>query len=1068
MLKKLLSVSVLMAFAGGYTQVQGKGNPLPSKGISLVSSEGMSNKSGIALPVTGKITSSDGEALPGVTIKIKGTARGTITGGDGSFKLDVPDGNSVLVISSTGFETQEVTVGSRSVINVVLANDIKSLEEVVVVGYGERKKSDVTGAMVSVGSAELNQRPVANALQGMQGRAAGVDITSNERPGQVGKITIRGVRSLSASNEPLYVVDGIPLTTGVVENGQFKNVATRSDGVQTGGIDNLNPNDIESVDVLKDASATAIYGSRGANGVVIITTKKGKNGKYTLSLNSTFTSENINNSAQLMNASEYIDYRRWSYFYKSTPTLAYPRGDQPTQANDKLIFKGDSDPSAWANIMKGWASGTWDGSKVETTDWIGMVTRPSLTGQHTISVSGGTEKMKAYASFGFLDNQGTVKAQGYKRYTGKLSVDVKPLSWFSMGGVLNTSYSVNEFGQSALVGSNIASSLYESSRRLFSYAVPYDANGVRILQPGNDPLVYTIVDEEKYSQDQRVNLRLFGSFYSELNFGAFSKALDGLKFRVNFGPDVSFNRNGIFLDGNSVTRTGTSYASLSKDQFVSYTLDNMLTYNKTINNKHQIGITALQTQTEYGFESNRMAADNVPFSSQKWNALNITLAQGGWASTLTEKQLRSYMGRINYDYDNRFLLTVSGRFDGASQLAEGNKWAFFPSTALGWRLNNEKFLAEQTWIDALKLRAGVGVTGNAAIDPYATQGGLPPIYYAAGGSLSSGVANNTVLANQNLTWEKTTQFNYGVDFSLFKRNIMGSLDYYTSHTSDLLMLMSIPSTTGFANTYSNVGETASRGVDLTLTSVNLNKRGFEWSTTFNGSWQDNEIVTLSKGKVDDINNKWFIGQSQGVIYDYQSNGLWKDADAAEMAKFNANGSTFTVGSVRPVDQNGDYKIDPNNDRKVLGSTIPRFIVGLTNNFEYKGISLSVMLYGRLGYLYNTGGEALSGRSTQRVVSYYTPNNTNSDYQRPFYSEGAGDVYSPTLGYKDGSFIKVRNISLGYKLPESLNKSLGLSNSRIFFQAQNLGMLYNNIKWIDMDLQSSAWNRGYTFGINVDF
>jgi TonB-linked SusC/RagA family outer membrane protein len=1048
MLKKLLSVSMLIALAGGYTHVQGKEHVVLTRVGGGIASVNMF-KGTVALPVTGKVTGSDGETLPGVTVKIKGTTKGTITGADGSFKIDVPDGNVVLVVSSTGYETQEVNVGSRSVINIILANDVKALEEVVVVGYGERKKSDVTGAMVSVGSAELNQRPVANALQGMQGKAAGVDIQSNERPGQAGKVTIRGVRSLTASNEPLYVVDGIPLVSG--------------------GIDNINPNDIESVDVLKDASATAIYGSRGANGVVLITTKRGKNGKYTLSINSNFTAENIVNFSPMMNAGEYIDYRRWAYYYTSTTSKAYPRGDQPTQANDLEIFSGASDKSAWANILKGWATGTWDGSKVGTTDWLGMVTQTALTGQHTLSVSGGTEKMKAYASFGYLDNQGTIKGQGYKRYTGKLSVDVTPNKWFSMGGILNTAYSINEYGQSG-TASNVAAGLYASARRLFSYAVPFDEAGNRILQPGNDPLVFNIVDEEKYSQDQRVNLRLFGSFYSELNFGGFSKALDGLKFRVNFGPDVSFNRNGFFINALSVANLGgsTNAASLTKFQSTSYTLDNLLTYNKTIG-KSQLGLTALQTQTQYEYDANFLRSNNVAFPSQKWNNLDTAplATTGGYSSDFTQKALVSYMGRVNYDYDNKYLITVSGRADGASQLAEGNKWSFFPSMALGWRVNNEKFLADQAWIDALKVRAGVGVTGNAAIDPYATQGALVNAFYPSGASILSGLVNNKILANQNLTWEKTTQYNYGIDFSFFKRKVSGSLDFYTANTKDLLMLRSLPTVTGYPSTNSNVGETASRGLDLTLTTVNFSKAGFEWSSTFNGSWQENEIVTLSQGKFDDINNKWFIGQSQGVIYDYQANGLWKESDADEMAKFNANGSKFSAGMVRPVDLNGDYKIDANNDRKVIGSTIPKFIVGLTNNFEYKGLSLSVMLYGRLSYLYNTGGESLSGRSSQRQVSYYTPNNTNADYQRPFYTAATGDPYSTSLGYIDGSFIKVRNVSLGYKIPEKLCQKLGVSNARVYVQGQNLGMLYNNINWLDMDVQLNASNRGYTFGINLD-
>ena len=377
-------------------------------------------------------------------------------------------------------------------------------------------------------------------------------------------------------------------------------------------------------------------------------------------------------------------------------------------------------------------------------------------------------------------------------------------------------------------------------------------------------------------------------------------------------------------------------------------------------------------------------------------------------------------------------------------------------------------MSNLTWVDLLKVRAGVGVTGNSAIDPYSTKGGLSPIFYPFGGTITSGVVNLTTLANQDLTWEKTTQFNYGIDFSLFKRKVTGSLDYYTSSTTDLLLLKTIPSVTGFVNTYANVGETASQGIDLTLNTVNLSKGGFEWSTTFNGSWQDNHIVTLANGKVDDINNNWFIGQSQGVIYGYQSNGIWKGTDQAEMAKFNANGQNFSAGLSRPVDQNGDYKIDANNDRVIIGSTIPKFLVGLTNNFEYKGFSLSIFLYGRLSYLFNTGGEGLTGRFNQRVVNYYTEVNTNSDYQKPIYTAGTGDPYSLTLGYKDGSFLKIRNISLGYNLPDKFSKSIGLSHSRVYFQALNPGMIFNNIDWIDMDLRNSAWNKGFSMGINVDF
>lgn len=1007
-----------------------------------VRAQGQTQISGV---VTDAVTS---EPIIGCNITLKGTTSvGTITDVDGNYSMSVPS-EGTLVFSFIGYRDVEIAIDGRSKIDVSLQTNAELIEEVVVIGYGERKKSDVTGAIVSVTAAQINERPVANTLQAMQGRAAGVDISSNERPGQMGSITIRGVRSLTASNSPLYVVDGIPLISG--------------------GIDNINPNDIETIDVLKDASATAIYGSRGANGVVIITTKKGKNGKYTLSINSAVTSETLQNRSTLMNAQEYIEYRRWAKHY-SNPAV-FPRADQPTQANDFTIFLGSSDPSAWNNILKGWSGGTWDGSKIETTDWVGLVTQTALTNQHTISVSGGTDKMKSYASFGYLNNQGTVIGQGYNRYTGKLSVDIAATDWFSFGGSLNTTYGVNEYGQSQAGRNSLVNTvgLYESARSIFAYTVPYDADGNRVEFPGGDIAVKTVVDEAQYSQDQRINLRAFGSMFSQVDFGAFSKVLEGLKFRINFGPDLSFNRNGSFFDAKSVVRAGSSYAGLTKDQAFSYTLDNMLTYNTSFD-KHNLSLMALQTQTRYDYETNSMGADNVPFASQKWNALSTSnLPLSSWSSNLIQRQIRSYLGRINYDFDGRFLVTVSGRYDGASQLSEGNKWAFFPSTAIGWRLDRESFLSDVGWIDQLKLRAGVGVTGNAAIDPYSTKGGLAALFYPFGGTLAPGVANSSTLANQDLSWEKTTQYNVGADFNLFGRRITGSLDYYTSNTTDLLLLKSVPSVTGFINTYANVGETASQGVDLTLNTLNFSRGGFEWNTTFNGSWQDNHIITLADGKNDDINNGWFIGQSQDVIYGYEDGGLWQESDAEEMAKFNANGHKFSAGNARPVDQNGDYKIDANNDRVIIGSTIPKYLLGLTNTFDYKGLSLSIFLYGRMGYWYNTGGEGLTGRFNQRQVDYYTPDNTDSDYQKPIFTEASGDPFYGIRGYRSGSFLKIRNISLGYSLPDKVSNKLGMSHSRIYVQALNPGMVFNKVDWIDLDLRSSAWNRGYTAGINVDF
>ncbi len=1013
-----------------------------------------------AKSVSGKVTDQTGEPLPGVSVVVKGTTNGTITDMDGKYSLSNIPEKGVLQFSFVGMKMQEFSVEGKTSINVTLEDESIGIEEVVAVGYGVQKKSDVTGSLVRVGAEEIRSRPVTNAVQAMQGRAAGVDITSNERPGTVGDITIRGVRSLTASNSPLYVVDGIPMVTGTVDAG-----GNTSNKVTLGGIDNMNPNDIESIDILKDASATAIYGSRGANGVVLITTKKGKSGKLALNFDSSVTTEKIHEFSPLYSAGDYVEYRRWAE-YNAYPTV-YARGDQPTQANDAKIFTGDD--TAWNNILKGWTGSTWDPSKLTTTNWTDYVTRTGVTTQNTLSASGGTDKMKAYGSFGYTDSKGVVKGQGFKRYNANVSVDLTPLKWFSFGGNLNSSYSIQEYGQSTAgnVGVSAQTGLYQSAYGIFTFAQPYDANGNRIDYPGGDIAVKTIIDEELYSQDQRVTFRTFGSLYAQLDLGSMIPALKGLRFRTNFGPDVQSWRDGIYDDGKSVIRSGSAYASLEKRQRVSYTLDHLLYYDTKFG-KHGFGMTLLQSQTQFETESSYMSADNVPFSSQKWNALGAVSSLKSWSSGIVKQSLLSYMARLNYSYTDKYLLTVSGRYDGASVLAPGNKWSFFPSAALGWRMDQENFMKSVNWVTQLKLRLGYGVTGNAAIDPYSTKGRLEAMFYPFGATSTPGQINVTTMANQELGWEKTSQYNAGIDYSIFKSRISGSFDVYTSNTTDLLLKKSIPTVTGFLDTYANIGETKSKGADLSINTINIKTTDFEWSSSINASYQDNQIVSLANGKQDDLNNKWFIGQSQSIVYGYDAAGVWQDSDAAEMAKFNANGHTFSAGNVKPIDQNGDYKIDANNDRVIVGSTIPKYILGITNTFNYKGFELSALLYGRMGYIYNTGGEGMVGRYQQRAVNYWTPTNTNSDYQKPIYSAGYGDQYYESLGYKHGSFLKIRNISLGYNFPERITNKLNISKLRLYVQASNPGFIFSQVSYIDLDTKYHASNRGFVTGISVQF
>lgn len=1020
--------------------------------------------------VKGRITDPAGLPLPGATVLIKGTQKGATSDFDGYYSIKA-DAGTVLVYSFVGSKTQEITVGASAVYDVALKEENNTLEEVVVVGYGVKKKKDLTGSIVSVNAEDIASRPVVNAVQAMQGKAAGVDVSTNERPGTVGNITIRGARSISASNAPLYVVDGIPMNTRLLTDATTGKISVDAN---SGGIDFLNPTDIETIDVLKDASATAIYGSRGANGVVIITTKKGKNGRVTLNYDTSLMTENIHENAPMMSAGEYIEFRRWGRYY-SNPA-AFPKGDAPTVANDELIFLKSADPAAWANIAKGWVDNdgnpatapVWDGSRVATTDWTKFVTRTGVTQQHTLSVSGGTEKIKAYGSFGYLNNEGTLLGQSYKRYNGTANVDITPTKWMSMGVSLNTSYGINEYGQSNVGRTAVTSStgIYNTARTNLPYAVPYDLNGNRIDSPGGDSTIRTPVDEHLYSQDQRITMRAFGSLYTQFDLGGISSKLDGLKYRVNFGPDLTSYRDGVYLDGKSAIRSGTSFASLMKEQTISYTLDNLIFYNKTLGD-HSFGVTLLASQTQYQNEGSSMSANDVKNPENKWNALNpsnVTLA--GYSSSLVESGLLSYMGRVNYSYADKYLVTASGRYDGASQLAEGNKWAFFPSASLAWVMSKESFLSDIAWVNQLKARFGYGVTGNAAVPAYATQPPLTGIVYATG----SGVQNNTSLGNVDLGWEQTTQLNYGLDFALFDNRISGALEYYSSNTEDLLLKSSVPTTLGVKDTYQNIGETKGNGVELTLNTINVTTKDFEWTTNFSGSYQKSEIVSLQNGKFDDINNSLFIGQSQNVIYGFANNGIWKPEDAAEMAKFNAaaGSAVFSFGNARPVDQNGDYKIDANNDRVIIGSKDPKYIAGMTNTFTYKNIELSFFIYGRMGYKYDTLGENEGAKGSQRSINYYNDNNIYSEYQKPIYSAGTGDAYFPILGYREGDFLKMRTISLGYNFDNDLVQKIGLTKLRLYMQAINPFMIYSKVKWTDLDTQTTASNRGFTMGLNVQF
>lgn len=1020
--------------------------------------------------VSGTVVDSTGEPLLGVSVLIKGTSNGMATDIDGKYSLKNVPSDATLEFSYIGYKTVDIKVAGQTEINVTMTEDSAVLDEVVVVGYGVQKKSDVTGALSHIGAEELQSRPVSNAFEALQGKAAGVDITSSERPGTIGTIRIRGERSLKASNDPLYVVDGVPLMSG-------------------SGIETLNPRDIESIDILKDASATAIYGSRGANGVVIVTTKQGKAGQFNLNYSGSVTWQNLVDKNPSMSAAEAIEYRRWAA-YNSDPTkYADPRN--PTKESDAALFGIINDPTGFANIMNGWSSGRWNPNDVIDFDWTGQALRTGVINEHTISASGGTEKLNAFGSFGYLDNKGTQMGQEYNRYTARLGMNITPVKWMTLSMSINASREYQDYGMSSTGASsttNAAAQIYDLYKKSYRWALPYDENGERVKYPGGDNTSYSPINEWDHNVSERETYRVLGSFSAQLHLGEIWKPLKGLEYKIAFGPDYRNWRQGDFMDTESAYKylnTSNNWVRWQQRRDFSWTLDNMITYNNTFNKVHNVGVTLLQTASKWNYEEASMTAENVPQNMYLWNAMGEIkptdeVNKAAWSTNLVERQLESYMIRINYAYNDRYLLTASGRWDGASQLSKGRKWAFFPSMSLGWRIQQESFLRDVTWLNNLKIRAGVGTTGNSAIDPYSTLGAIQSIFVpTATGYNQAYVINeptyfkdNQIMANTEVGWEKTTQWNIGVDFGFLNNRINGSLEYYWSKTSDLLLAMRVPTVTGYSETTANVGKTSNKGVELTINAIPVEIRDFSWTTSFNLGWQKDRIDELAYGKNDDVANKWFIGESLGVHYDYTTERLWQDTpeDLAEIEKWNANGWNFAPGMVKPHDVNGDYNMD-DNDRMIIGRTRPAVTAGWTNTFNFKGLELSCQMYGRFNYYYHIPQYLFGYGNIGSKIDYWTPDNINAEYQKPLLTSvqaGNADQFASAWGYKKANFIRMRNISLGYNFPRNLIQKATLQHLKIYGQVINPFDVYQSIKGFDLDTQMTYYNRSWVIGLEVGF
>lgn len=993
--------------------------------------------------VTGKITSSeDSQGIPGVNVSVKGTNKGTTSDANGNYKI-AADGKAKLLFSAIGFISQEIEVGSKSTIDIKMVSDIQALNEVVVVGYGSQKKSQLTGAISQVSAKQIAEMPITNLGQAMQGRVAGVDVSqSGSKPGSVPKILIRGRRSFNAGNDPLYVVDGIPLSAGY---------------------EDLNPNDVASLEILKDATATAIYGARGANGVVLISTKRGAmKGKTTVSYDNYAGVTSALDKINLFSGAEFAEFIRES-------RRGVVSGSLYKDANGNPVPSGQSDSFADSKLFE---AVELDGiSKGRTTDYQSMLLRQGFQQNHSLGVQGGNDKTQFYLSASYFQDKGISEGLDFTRASLRVNIDHNINNFLKVG---ISSYLMN----SVRNGENL--NPYSFSIQQNPLGKAFDDNGVLIFAPTNDALLTNPLSEivPGAQIDEAKKYRIFNSLYAEV------KILEGLKYRVNFGPDFTIQRNGRFVGAATNARKGGDPQASTNSSFgFNYTLENILSYSKTFNKVHNLGITALHSIQKDNFESNSNSVQGVPAESQQFYNIgnaSIVLPPG---SNLTQWTINSYMARINYDYNEKYLLTLTLRRDGSSRFGENTKYGNFPGIAFGWNISNEPFMKGITGIDLLKLRVSYGSVGNQGVRPYQTQGLLGRTVYAWNNTGAYGYRPSTI-GNPDLKWETSATKNIGLDFSFAKGRVQGSLELYETNTTDLLLSDQLPGSIGFSAVTRNVGETRNRGIELGITTVNANTAsGFKWTTDVMFTKNTEAIVSLYNGAKDDLGNKWFIGQPLSAFFDYKKIGIWQTNEADQAKAFGSR-----VGQIKIQDTDGNGKINA-DDRVILGSDIPDFSAGLTNRFSYKNFDLSFFFFGRFGQLIASGfhqnNNALAGRYQQIKVDYWTPNNPTNEFPQP-NKDQEFPVNNTAIIYFDGTFIKLRNINFGYTFSPKIANKLGMESLRLFSSIQQ-PFIWSTFrsKYNGVDPESQADINGannstsinnsvtpatriITFGLNVKF
>ena len=1029
------------------------------------------------ITVTGRVVDAEtNEPLMGVTVFVVGTQRGTTTGSDGRFSLVVPDNAEVLAFSFIGYVRQEITIGDDTEFNIRLRSDIALLDDVVVVGYGVQRRAEVTGSVTSIRAETIQGTPSSSFENALQGRLAGVNVSeSTGEPGAAPQIIIRGTGSISAGNEPLYVIDGVPMSQNfnLQQNVGSQNpnfTATRINPLAT-----INPSDIESIEVLKDASAAAIYGSRGSNGVILVTTKRGrKDSPPQINIRSYVGVSSAFNTPDLMNAEELIAYT------KDARNNTYLRQQDPTNPNSQF-YNPQYDPNTNAGRAASGATGNhlipeayvnWDGTD---TDWLDLTLDSSVMQNYDMSVSGGSENFTYFLGGGFMDQTGIIDGSGFNRYSINANLTADLSDRIQVGLGLNAAFTEHDrkaanapyFGNppgiiySAMTQSPVVSPFNEDGTYRQLEGSHNDLGGATTTT--NHPLAVRDFIDEKIN-----NNRIFGNIFGTYNI------MENMQFKTLLGYDID-NYQRSFYQGTQLYYRGGAprpYAESTSALGFNWLWENTLNYQTAFGEDHRLDAVVGFTAQRQNDERNRVIAQNFPDDQVRTvNGGQIT----GGDQFIEEWSLVSYLARANYVFKNRYLLTATIRSDRSSRFGANNQTGIFPSASVGWQITNESFMQDQDLFNELKPRLSYGVTGNFLIPNYGSIGLISNNNYILGDQLVSGATPST-LGNADLTWETTRQFNAGLDFAMLEDRIYGSLDYYISRTTDLLLEVNIPAVTGFTRALTNIGEVENRGFEIQLTSRNM-VGSFQWSTDFNFGTNKNEVLAL--GPEGDailvpgaagVRHITRIGDPIGSYYGYQVEGIFQTQDEINNAPVDTQGNP-SPGDFRFKDVNGDGIIDA-NDRTIIGSYHPDFTWGISNRFNYRNLDFSFFFQGvegreilNLTSRHLRNGEANFGSYAILNDRWISPEQPGNGIDPKAERASGGNNNRPSsYQVEDGSYIKLKNITLGYNLPQQFISGFA-RNVRLYGSVTNVAIWTDYIGFNpEVNLsQSSGLTPGEDYG-----